>query len=178
MHKSWSQAGQDLFVIDFCNYKKNGTYVEIGAFHSTDNSNTYLLESEFEWSGISFEIAPHQCEEFNMNRLSPCILADATQVDYQSIFRDYNLPKLIDYLQVDIDPAPQSYKALELVMSTDYKFRTITFEHDLYEHSDHKILKDNQKQLLSSLGYTLYKENICWDKDNLYPFEDWWVLNI
>lgn len=175
-YKSWSQAGQDLFVLEYLNYKTNGSFLEIGAFHSSNNSNTYLLETEFNWRGISFEINPLQCKEFNDNRKSFCFCADATQVDYRLLLNYTDLPLVIDYLQVDIDPASQSIKALELIMSTNYKFRTITFEHDLYAEPNNANIKQKQKDLLSSLGYVLYKENICWDLEQKDPFEDWWIL--
>jgi hypothetical protein len=176
MHKSWSQAGQDLFVIGACGYKKNGTFVEVGAMHSSFMSNTYLLETEFGWSGVSFEIDPIRAAEFNKNRKAECIVGDATIADYASIFKNKNLPKDIDYLQVDIEPANQTLQALELIMSTGHRFRTITFEHDLYVDSNNQAIKDRQKELLTSLGYSLYKENVCWDKEQVGPFEDWWIL--
>jgi hypothetical protein len=176
MYKSWSQAGQDLFVIEACKYKKNGTFVEIGAMHSSYMSNTYLLETEFDWSGVSFEIDPLRAGEFNENRKTRCIIGDATVANYASILKENNLPETIDYLQVDIEPASQSLQALEAIMSTGYRFRTITFEHDLYVDPNNQEIKDRQKNLLFCLGYSLYKENVCWDKEQVGPFEDWWIL--
>lgn len=176
MHKSWSQAGQDLFVIEACEYKKNGTFVEIGAMHSSYMSNTYLLESEFGWSGVSFEIDPLRAGEFNQNRKTSCIIGDATIADYASILKEHNLPKNIDYLQVDIEPASQSLQALEAIISTGYRFKTITFEHDLYVDPNNQQIKDRQKQVLFGLGYSLYKENVCWDEEQVGQFEDWWIF--
>ena len=48
----YSQAGQDLFVLTALDGKKNGKFIEIGAYHPTSLSNTYLLESHFGWDGI------------------------------------------------------------------------------------------------------------------------------
>ena len=175
MSKSWSQVGQDLFVIQACNYKKNGTFVEVGAMHSSYMSNTYLLETEYGWSGVSFEIDPVRAKEFNQNRKTECIVGDATIADYASIFKNKNLPKDIDYLQVDIEPANQTLQALELIMATGYRFRTITFEHDLYVDQNNKAIKDKQKELLVGLGYSLYREDVCYDEAQLGPFEDWWI---
>jgi len=175
MYKSWSQAGQDLFVIEACEYKKNGTFVEIGAMHSSYMSNTYLLETEFDWSGVSFEIDPLRADEFNKNRKTQCIIGDATVADYALILKENNLPKNIDYLQVDIEPASQSLQALEAIISIGYRFRTITFEHDLYADPNNREIKDRQKQILLRLGYVLHKENVCWDEEQVGPFEDWWI---
>ena len=54
--KSFSQAGQDKFVLKMLNNKKNGKYIEIGAFDPIKISNTYILEKEYNWSGFSLDI--------------------------------------------------------------------------------------------------------------------------
>ena len=52
MSKSRSQLRQDLFVIFELKGKKRGYFVEFGATNGIDLSNTYLLETEFSWTGI------------------------------------------------------------------------------------------------------------------------------
>ena len=47
------------------NGKKNGVYVEIGADKPKVINNTYLLESEFDWSGVSFELDDDKVTNFN-----------------------------------------------------------------------------------------------------------------
>ena len=41
-----SQIGQDLFVLETLNWKKNGFFIEFGASDGITNSNTYLLEKD------------------------------------------------------------------------------------------------------------------------------------
>ena len=55
LKNNFSQANQDLFVLEMLDYKKNGSYLEIGANEPISISNTYLLENEFGWKryGIS-----------------------------------------------------------------------------------------------------------------------------
>jgi hypothetical protein len=101
----YSQAGQDQFVIDTLKGKNSGVYVEIGAYHSKDISNTYMLEKEYGWTGVSFEIDPDRANEFNANRSNKCYTADATTFDYETLFYMLDMPKQIDYLQVDIEPS-------------------------------------------------------------------------
>ena len=55
IENNWSQSMQDIFVMSMLNGKRNGVYVEIGADQPRVISNTYLLEKDFDWSGISFE---------------------------------------------------------------------------------------------------------------------------
>ena len=55
IHKAKSQIGQELFVLNYLDLKKKGFFVEIGAGDGVFNSNTWLLEKEFEWKGILCE---------------------------------------------------------------------------------------------------------------------------
>jgi len=170
----YSQAGQDEFVIETLNHKNGGVYVEIGAYHSKDISNTYMLEKEYGWTGLSFEIDPLRSEEFNSNRTNRCYTVDATTFDYETLFDTLKLPRQIDYLQVDIEPAPNTLRALLALPLEKYRFSVITFEHDLYADPDNINIKNTQKQVLSSLGYELVKEDVVCGSP-LYPFEDWWI---
>ena len=174
-HLIWqSQAGQDKFVLDSLNYKTDGFYLEIGAYHSKNISNTYVLEKNYGWSGVSFDIVPEYVNEFNLNRKNNCYLADAITFDYESLLDRINAPKQIDYLQIDIEPAQNSLKALMALPLEKYRFSVITFEHDLYYDPNNLEIKNKQKEILSELGYTLEKENVVCNHESL-PFEDWWL---
>ena len=170
----YSQVGQDKFVLESLNYKRNGVYVEIGAYHSTEISNTYVLEKDYGWTGVSFEIVQDRVNEFNLNRNNKCYVADATVFDYESLFDRLNLPKQIDYLQIDIEPASNSLLALLALPLEKYRFSVITFEHDLYNDEKNIEIKNQQKEILLKLGYTLEKENVVCNHISL-PFEDWWL---
>lgn len=62
--KSKSQCHQDIFVLSQLNFKRGGYFVEFGATNGVDLSNTYLLESEFGWTGILAE--PAKCWHQNL----------------------------------------------------------------------------------------------------------------
>jgi hypothetical protein len=169
-------SGQERFVLDLLNYKKNGYYVELGAFHSTQGSNTYHLETDYDWKGVSFEIENHRREEFLTNRKNPC-MGDALDFNYLSYFEENNFPKQIDYLQVDIDagytpegnavgnPFLTLHGLISLPLSK-YRFSIITFEHDAQIEYNNKAMRDAQRDILTSLGYKLVVRE--WH-------EDWWV---
>jgi FkbM family methyltransferase len=53
-----SQFGQDQQVINFFSNKKNGYFIEIGAYDGVNMSNTYLLEYAYNWKGICVEANP------------------------------------------------------------------------------------------------------------------------
>jgi FkbM family methyltransferase len=65
---SYSQLGQDLDVLKFYNNKKEGFFIEIGASDGIELSNTYLLETKYEWKGICVEPIPKKFELLCKNR--------------------------------------------------------------------------------------------------------------
>ena len=75
---NWSQAYQDLVALTMTRGKKNGKYVEIGANHPSELNNTILLETSFDWKGVSVEIDGNLANLFNKERQQPCFTADAT----------------------------------------------------------------------------------------------------
>lgn len=55
LHKSNAQLLQDIFVLYILKEKRNGFFVEFGAANGINLSNTYLLEKNYDWSGIIAE---------------------------------------------------------------------------------------------------------------------------
>jgi FkbM family methyltransferase len=71
LSKSRSQLRQDLFVISETEHKiknKGGYFIEFGATNGIDLSNTYLLETEFSWTGILAEPARSWEKQLRANR--------------------------------------------------------------------------------------------------------------
>ena len=52
----YSQIGQDRLVLKYLKNKKNGTFVDIGCGFPKYINNTYLLETEFDWNGVSVDL--------------------------------------------------------------------------------------------------------------------------
>jgi FkbM family methyltransferase len=52
---SYSQFNQDINVLNFYNKKRNGFFLDIGAYNGVDMSNTYLFEKQYDWKGVCFE---------------------------------------------------------------------------------------------------------------------------
>jgi len=74
---SYSQIGQDLKVIEFYNNKKNGFFIEIGASNGIELSNTYLLETQYDWKGICCEPVPGKFEQLKKNRPNSICIKEA-----------------------------------------------------------------------------------------------------
>lgn len=168
--KYFSQAGQDLFVLEMLKSKSDGFYIEIGGADPFDSNNTCLLEFDFRWKGFAIELNALLAETYRSNRRNNCFLADAVTFDYKDCLKKLRAPNQIDYLSVDIDPAENSYNALIKCPFDSYRFSVITFEHDAYASgTEYMTLSRN---FLTNHGYQLVVSNVkCFGRD----FEDWWV---
>jgi len=170
IENNWSQSMQDMFVLSMLDGKRNGVYVEIGADQPRVISNSYLLEKDFDWAGVSFELDGDKVIYFNSIRRNKCLCEDATTYDYKFLFEDRNFPKQIDYLQLDIDPAEGTLAALKTLPLDDYRFSVITYETDVY--SSGADIQDEQIEILESHGYQLVAKNVKCEGN---PYEDWWI---
>ena len=166
VENNYSQTFQDMFVLCMLDGKRNGTYLELGGDKPRKLNNTYLLESEFGWTGNSFEIEEEKSDYFNTQRKNKCICVDATTYDYASL--DY--PDQIDYLSLDCDPAEVTLRCLKKLPLDKHRFSVITYETDVYQDgADHQY---EQRKILQSHGYQLVVRNVM---NEGHPFEDWWV---
>jgi FkbM family methyltransferase len=69
-----SQAGQDYWIYgEAFNEKKDGYFLDIGAYDGIIFSNTYLLESKYNWSGICIEANPSVFNTLIKNRRGVCL---------------------------------------------------------------------------------------------------------
>lgn len=172
IEQNYSQSLQDIFTLSVLNGKKNGTYLEIGGDDGISINNTYLLESQYDWTGLAFEWLEPGWNRYVSKRKNPCLCEDATKADYAKLFVDYKFPNQIDFLQVDIEPAQQTLDSLKAIPHDDYRFSVICFETAIYLGEDSHV-QNEQIDLLESLGYVMVAKNVS----NLGgdPFEDWWV---
>ena len=67
-----SQNLQDLIVLDLFGFKNKGIFIEAGACDGILNSNSYLLEKEFSWSGLLVEPLKDYFIELKKNRKVNC----------------------------------------------------------------------------------------------------------
>jgi len=154
--------------------KKNGFYVEVGGYDAKLLSNTYVLETEYGWKGFALEINKGRSERYNQKRSNICINADAIKFDYEETFENLKFPKQIDYLQIDIEPAPNTLQCL-YKMPMNYRYSVITFEHDLYAHPQGELVQQKAREYLHNNGYELIVGNVYAPKKSPSPFEDWFV---
>ena len=171
IEKNYSQIYQDMFVLSMHNGKYNGIYLEIGSGDPIYGNNTYLLETNFDWNGISIDINKNFCNDFKSKRKNECVNINALEYDYNNILNTYG--NIIDYLQLDCDPPNITYSILLKIPFDKIKFGVITYEHDYYNDKT-KSYRKKSRDYLNSKGYKLIVGNISPDKNN-NPFEDWWI---
>ena len=173
IENNYSQIYQDMFVLSMNNGKNKGTYLEIGAGDYKYGNNTYLLEQEFDWSGISVDINNVCVDGFNNIRKNKCLCKDATKIDYIKLLNENYKSTNIDYLQLDYDPPNITFDVLSKIPFDNYKFGVITYEHDHYNDITGKY-REKSREFLKEKGYKLIAGNISSFKDKC-PFEDWWI---
>lgn len=94
--KSKSDLKQDLFALSEANFKKEGYFVEFGATNGIFASNSYLLETEFSWSGILAEPGIIWKDQLQVNRPNASIETLCVWKDSNStlIFNETEIPSL------------------------------------------------------------------------------------
>lgn len=183
-----SQAGQTEFVVSHLKGARHLKYLEIGAQHPVILNNTYELEVDYFWTGVSLDILSDWEIEWQQKRKNKLIISDATTFDYAALeTKHYN------YLSCDINPPTNTFLALKQVIQCGLTFDIITFEHDYYTGIDMHI-RDESRLYLTTLGYKLERADItadfqkatAWMRNNglntdhalklgCAPFEDWYI---
>lgn len=170
---NYSQVYQDMFVLSMTDGKQNGTFVEIGGAQPYHNNNTALLETNYGWKGISVELNDEYANEYQQARPNVNLYhTDATKLNYFKVFKENFDTSTIDYLQLDIEPAKNTFEVLLSIPFDDYKFKVITYEHDYYVDIT-KSFRNKSRRYLKSMGYELVVNDIS--TDGVSTFEDWWV---
>lgn len=196
-----SQAGQDRWVCDFFQNKKEGYFLDIGAYNPIYLSNTYYLEKELNWKGLLVEASKFLCDAIISGRTNTCVnkaihnenkvirftsnnwaggindngLEIVEAITFEKLLKDFNCPKVIDYVSLDIEG--NEYKALLGFPFNDYDVILWTIEHNVYNGGECIEAKNNIFDLLTKNGYTRTHNNVNCGGDPHFPFEDWYVNN-
>lgn len=84
-----SSAGQDEFVHQtFFRDRREGTFLDIGAYDGVTGSNTYFFERNLGWTGVCFEPSPGQFQKLIQNRKTRCVNACLSNYEGEAQFLD------------------------------------------------------------------------------------------
>lgn len=173
--KSYSQAGQDLFVNKVLGNMLEGIFVDCGCSHPSSFSNTYGLETNLDWLGLLVDNNPDFVRQCYEERSSKSICADGRYFDW-----DYHLSvalnahgvekrrSCIDYLSLDCDE--HTDHVLAMILRTKHRFRVLTVEHDAYKFG--KEARNSIVEKLIKADYMIVCADVCNDGK---PFEVWAV---
>ena len=191
--RTFSQAGQELWVREILDNKQNGFFVEVGAYDGVQLSNTFFLEKELNWNGICIEANSEYFSKLETTRNS--ININKAVMDYKgfckfedmhtykttnpgpntvecdtlhSILLENNCPKDIDYMSLDIEG--HELVALESLDFNMWNITLFTIEHNLYLGD--ATLKNSVYEFMVSKGYERTVENVF--VPNHGPVEDWY----
>lgn len=192
----YSQSGQDRWVDKILKQKRDGYFLDIGAYDGVQTSNSYFFESERGWTGICIECDPTPfailngirssknfqvavsnyngvCKFSNMSISDEGIELPCRKLD--DILEEAGAPQFIDYLSIDIEG--HEFTVLNSTDLRKWKFGVMTIEHNLYCMGPEN--KNKIYELLSSHGYVRVVEDAVSLDTNpawyLKPYEDWYV---
>jgi len=153
----YSQIGQDQIVFSLFKGKRNGTFLDIGCGSPKHINNTYFLEKNLNWRGLSLDLNYKISEDWKQYRPdSKLILEDATNIDYLKILKENNFTTRIDFLSLDLEPWDVTFKALKKIPLEKIQFNCIAYEHDGYRSGDE--FKQKTRTYLESYDYILFTE--------------------
>jgi hypothetical protein len=170
------QVHQDEFVLKILKEKRDGYFIELGSSGPIVMNNTYLLETAYNWKGIMVDIKDDFLLDYKNHRPNSIhIINDASQIDYMNLFETHHVPLEIDYLQIDLevgdDSTIKTLEKLDAEIFDNYKFATVTFEHDTYAVPEWDT-RIRSRNIFKNRGYVCVFEDINIDNK---PFEDWYV---
>lgn len=171
IEKNYARHFQDLFVLMITEGKKRGTFLDIGCGDPIEMSATYLLEKDYDWSGISIEQDERFATKFSRQRKSTIIFGDATDLDYHTLLNQHCIERYIDFLRISTEE--WCFKTLEKIPFQGYEFGVIQFQHNAAWHPDGDKVRQASREGLSSMGYHLAVPNVGFDEEAAY--EDWWI---
>jgi FkbM family methyltransferase len=191
---SYSQAGQDLWVVEKLRGRHGGYFVDCGAHDGEQFSNSAMLEREYGWTGICIEAAKTGFEKLCKARKCKCVRAAVWSKHEMVPIRDDNMfggvdpvygepvqgrtlteildfcgaPPVMDYLSLDIEGC--ELDAIKTLDHSRYGFLTITVEHNSYISGN--MYRDQIRCALLNNGYRLDRGDVASDG---CVFEDWFI---
>lgn len=158
---SRAQLRQDLLVLALLEFKKKGYFVEFGATDGLHLSNTFLLESQYEWQGILSEPAKVWKKDLVSNRVgaidTSCVWSHSGEI---LNFREARLSELST---ADVYSAIDKHGELRKSGKV-YTVETISLEDLLVKHnSPYEIdflsidTEGSEYKILSSFNFDKYK---------------------
>ena len=177
LSKSRSQLRQDLFVISEVEHKiknRGGYFIEFGATNGIDLSNTYLLETEFSWTGILAEPARLWEKQLRANRPNASIETLCVWKDSNStlLFNETDEPELST---IDSFSDGDGHRKTRLA-GKKYEVQTISLNDLLIKHGAPKYIdylsidtEGSEYEILEAFNFNEFSFGIITVEHNYTP---------
>ena len=169
--KSYDGYGIDLAVTKYFKHKKDGFYVDVGAYHPTKINTTYLLYKR-NWRGINIDISDFSIDLFNFWRSEDINFCRAV-TNKNGIATKYYQKEFSFLSTISKKQAKNNFQGktkekkikcstlTNLIDSTKYKSKKIDFLNIDAEGHDLNVLK--------SLNFKIYRPKcICIEDTDIY----------
>ena len=172
--KSKSQLRQDLFILSELKGKKRGYFVEFGATDGITYSNSYLLETEFSWTGILAEPARLWEKQLKANRPNASIETLCVWKDSNSslIFNETEAPELST---IDSFSDGDGHRNTRLA-GKKYQVQTISLNDLLIKHRASKYIdylsidtEGSEYEILEAFNFNEFSFGIITVEHNYTP---------
>ena len=130
---SKSQLEQDVNVIKFYKEKQNCYFIEIGANDGINLSNTYLLETQYNWKGICVEPVPANYDKLISNRPNS-ICSNSAIYSISNLTLDFDIANNYDLLS-GISSYIDTHKDTVDANKTTINVKTLSFN-DLLDNNN------------------------------------------
>ena len=158
--KYFSQAGQDKIIKEFFfKNKKNGFFVEIGAFDGIQGSNCYHFEKFLNWDGIAIEPSRIQFEKLKKNRkckiLNEAVSHEIKEVEFVEVIEGLTQMSGINdnFYQRNMKIITKNERS----KTQSINLKTITFEQAVPKNTDIDYLsidiEGGEMDLLNSINF-------------------------
>jgi len=177
LSKSRSQLRQDLFVISETEHKlkkKGGYFIEFGATDGINLSNTYLLETEFSWTGILAEPARLWEKQLRANRPN-------ASIETMCVWKDSNSSLIFNETYVAELSTIDSFSDRDLHRNTrsagkKYEVQTISLNDLLIKHRAPKYIdylsidtEGSEYEILKAFNFDEFSFGIITVEHNYTP---------
>jgi FkbM family methyltransferase len=176
LEQSKSQLRQDIFVLSELDFKKDGYFVEFGATNGVDLSNTYLMETNYNWQGILAEPAKTWHVELKQNRRAKlefkCVWSKS---DATLEFIEANVAELSTITEF----SDKDFLAKKREGGKAYGVQTITLLDLLKKHGAPKKIdylsidtEGSEFEILNAFDFSAYQFGVITCEHNFTPERD------
>lgn len=168
--EQYSQGGQDVYVTRILSEKRDGYFVEAGAYDGFTISNTFLLEKNYNWKGICIEATPYRIQELTDNRPNAVCIESAVfsesnlELDFTTTSIDF-LNVITEYAEISADFLNQNGQIIKVRTKT---ITDILNENNAPENIDYLSIDTNgsEHKVLEGIDFTKYKFNVITVKNS------------